>query len=139
MRHGSICVHAWFVVRALSSLSFLLRFVSAGLPVCRGGTSRVIPTARIERQAEKKTRDNDEVGAIALPEVSAVLSYEYFYINPPLHTVRVHIVRSTDRRRSELKFRSAIVLRSRLSNPRSPIEKTLERNASSLFPRRSPP
>lgn len=62
--------------------SFPPRFVSAGLPVYRGGTSRVIPTVRIERQAEKKMRDNDEVGAIALPEVSAVLSYEYFYINP---------------------------------------------------------
>lgn len=52
---------------------------------------------------KKRTRDNDDerreeggernvwVGMIALPEVSAVLSYEYFYINP--RCIYTHSVR----------------------------------------------
>lgn len=50
MRHGSICVHAlgpW--APGLPLLSF---FVSYPLPVCRGGTSRVIPAARPDEDRE---------------------------------------------------------------------------------------
>jgi len=94
MRHGGICVHAGVPRARAPGLSLSLsRFVSypAVLPVCRGGTRRVIPATPGEAGREREMRDNDDDDdaaaaaggvAIALPEVSAVLSYQYFYINP---------------------------------------------------------
>jgi len=67
MRHGGICVHAG-VPRARapgltpSPLLSLSLFVSypAVLPVCRGGTRRVIPATPGEAGREREMRDNDD-------------------------------------------------------------------------------
>lgn len=138
-----------FVAGARVSLSLSRRFVSAGLPVCRGGTSRVIPTRRDgseaqnekgkERKGEKRTRDNDDGWGRSRCRKYQLSCRTSTSILIPQHSATAHCPVNGPDGGSELKFRSAIVLRSTLtaiSPLRKPSSKLLFLSLSLLPPRR---